>query len=187
MNIDEILKDYESKHSEYQIENFIVGMQVGDWAKYKQCLREIKNRVETLQGLKEELEIERLKSNGYFNIATSISRRKRRLKEIGRVRKKRALKALDDDIISTEREISKFFEVAKKLKEEIGDLTPEKRDLLEADSWFQKARQMAAIDMICDHGLSKPTFEMILALPEKDKNTILTELGSCKDPRKLLE
>ena len=186
MDIDEILKDYRPKHTSYQIENFIIGMQGSEWSKYKQCLRELKNRVETLQGLKEELEIKKLKSNGNFSVFAFISKKKRRLNEIRQAQQKRSLRALENDIIGTEKELLKFAEIARRLKKKIGNLNPEKRALLEADSWYQKAKQMAAIDMICSHGISKATFEIILALPVADKNKILCEIES-KDPKRLLE
>ena len=45
-----LLNDEELNHSNFQIENFIVGSQVGKWAQYKQCLREISSRFEQDRG-----------------------------------------------------------------------------------------------------------------------------------------
>ena len=47
--IKNLLKDYEGCHSDFQIDNFIIGSQGDAWAQYKQCLREINGRVEILE------------------------------------------------------------------------------------------------------------------------------------------
>jgi len=46
----EMLEDYTSRHSEYQITNFIIKLNgKTDYGQYRQCLRELVNRFKTLQ------------------------------------------------------------------------------------------------------------------------------------------
>ena len=49
IEIKKLLNDHQELHSEFQIENFIIGNQGDKWAQYKQSLREIKARYEKLE------------------------------------------------------------------------------------------------------------------------------------------
>ena len=178
--IEKLLKDHQSCHSEFQIDNFIVGNQGYDWSQYKQALREIDGRYQSLIGQKEELEIFDLKK--YWR--RSFGRRA----EIRLARRKRIRLAMVDGIAETERELNRFVELALKLKQEIGDLGNGKREMLESNSWRQKALRMAGIDLIVNGRIGQPTMELVLALPKKDRDEVLMILSpqAKPDPMKLI-
>ena len=50
-----------SKHSDFQIENFMIGKEYTKQSRIWQCIRELQNRYESLQNL--ELELEQAKNN----------------------------------------------------------------------------------------------------------------------------
>ena len=162
----ELLKDHESKHSNFQIINFIVGGCLGDWARYKQCLREIESRYKILKTNEDELAI--------YNLDKKSIKRKLKLMLLGKARReliinreKRLESERQEHIKHTKRELDEFVKIAKELKESIGELDNGKRELLEADSWYQKARQLAAVEIMVTGAPSKSTFEFILSLPKE--------------------
>ncbi len=46
-SVEDLLKDLEFGHSDFQVEHFIVGGGITDWGKYKQALREIHGRLQS--------------------------------------------------------------------------------------------------------------------------------------------
>ena len=143
IKIEKILVDHQELHSDFQIDNFIIGSQGDAWAQYKQCLREIKARVENIES-----------KNG---------------------------KAAEE----TERELSRFVFHALRLKEEIGELTEEKRYQLETKSWAAKGLKMAAIDLMASGRISNQTYDFLFALPKESMVDIIKKLSS-KKPMELL-
>jgi len=183
-NIDELLKnDLENRHSNFQISNFIIGKQGDPWAQYKQCLIEIKGRLDNLEKLKEDAEILKIKMEEkrfYFPTKNNVIKK--------RLRKRRADRQLQNilsDIIGTEREMEAFINLAKKLKEEIGELTEEKRYQLETKSWAAKGLKMAAIDILASGRISNQTYDFLFALPKESMVDIIRKLSS-KKPMELL-
>jgi hypothetical protein len=183
--IKKLLEDYVPKHSEFQIDHFIVGGQGDSWAQYKQALREIKTRHEMLIQLKEEVLLESLNGNGrrFFKF-TKLSRVKARIEAARAARKH---EALVENLKHTERELNRFVLIASKIKKHLGAIDDDKRKALEADSWYHKARRLAGLDMLTSGGhLSRPTVELILSLPQKEQDAVLTEILASKEPFKLL-
>ena len=181
IDIEILLKDFETKHSEYQIDNFIIGNQGGIWSQYKQALREIHSRYNSLISQKEELELFDLKKPWRWPFG--------RRAEIKKARRKRSRLAMADGISETARELNRFVKLAMALKKALGDLGNGKREILEADSWRQKALRMAGIDILVNHRIGQSTMELILALPEKDRTGVLLILSpdSKPDPFKLID
>jgi len=178
-----LLEDYQELHSEFQIENFIVGNQGDRWAQYKQCLREIKARNETIISDTIQLKIiESSRKHKMFSWLKKIGRHKIEIKGAIGVDKFTALK---NTIKERERELECFFKIAKKLKEEIGEITEEKRYQLESESWKNKGIKLAAIDFLCSGRLSPQTAEFILSLPKDSQVEIFTKISENK-PFKLL-
>jgi hypothetical protein len=183
--IDHLLIDFEAKHSDFQITNFIVGGQGSEWFQYGQCLREIKGRRESLENAQDSLLLLRADKKSL--------RRKIKLLFMGRERRKIFLKnelrrsvALSEDIREVERELKRFVEIAVKLKKKIGDIDERKRKELDAAAWIDKARQMAAIEILTMGRPSKQTFEFILSLPKKQRAAIIAEIKHGK-PEKVLK
>ena len=179
--IELLLQDHVPGPSAFQVENFIVNASGSDcWSQYKQALREIQGRYETLINQKEGLELLDLKPGWRWPFG-----RRAQIKEN---RRKRKRQSLIDNIAETERELNRFVELAVKLKEQIGDLENGKREMLEANSWRQKALKMAGVDLLVNGRIGQPTMELILSLPEKDRSGVLTILSpqAKPDPMKLV-
>ena len=178
-NIEILLSDFRALHSEYQIENFIIGGQGDAWAKYKQCLREIANRHESLLNQKESLEHFDLKRcwYGFGKVA--------RIKKSARSRLR---KTMINGIAEIERELERFISLAIELKNQLGEIDERKRAELEAGSWRFKALRMAGIDLLVNGRIGHPTMDLILMLPEKDRGGVLKILSpdARPDPFKLL-
>ena len=69
------------------------------------------------------------------------------------------------------------MQLATGLKKHFGNIDADKRKALEAHSWFNKARQMAAMDMFLNAGqISERSMELILALPVKTRAQVMVEL-----------
>ncbi len=176
MSIDELLKDYQGRHSTFQIDNFIIGKQGDRWSRYKQALREISNRYQSLMDLKEDLEL--------FDMARcwrwrSLFGKRARIWKKRRIRSRAAMV---ENISETERELKRFVWLATKLKRDIGNLDKEKRAVLEADSWRQKSLRMAGIDLLVNGRIGQPTMELILALPVREQTEVLGVLAPDAKP-----
>ena len=183
--IDELLKDFELYHSDFQIDNFIIGGQGTDWFQYKQCLREIKSRVESLDSATEQMAL--------FEIGRKSIRGKIKLFFMGSIRRKiflnsetRQAAAMAQNIRDTRRELDRFVGLAKKLRARIGEIDSDRRQALESEGWYQKALHMAAVEIYTAGGPSKQTVEFILSLPMEYRKSILTNLKSVK-PERILE
>lgn len=175
-DINELLLDHEKYHSRFQIENFIVGGQGNAWAQYKQCLREIKSRDESLDRLKDDrelilIDIEYLKRKKHF-----ISKIKKRKKAIRLKSKIRQLKDIDEKITHTARELNHFIIIAKRIKKTSwGDklITGDLRKSLEAQMWKERCQQMVLIDIMTFGHISHQTMEMIFKMPISDRKELL--------------
>jgi hypothetical protein len=184
IKIQDLLRDYQKYHSEFQIENFIIKGQGDEWAQYKQCLREIKSRYESIKEERAKVEsagIEPKQKRFYWpSKANKLN--------IKLAKKSQALqlKELRNTINDKQRELNCFVEIATKLKDKLGEITDERRQQLELESWTAKGRRMAAIDRILTGGISHQTFEFILSLPLKSQNSILDKILPNDPERRLL-
>ena len=108
--IKELLEDHQELHSEFQIDNFIIGNQGDRWAQYKQCLREIKSRWESIES--DKMQADRLaqpqKPFKLFWPSKANLEKRRIAKSAGR----KKLKSLYDTIKDREREPKRFLEHA---------------------------------------------------------------------------
>jgi len=177
------LLDYEKNHSIFQIDNFIIGKQGDLWAQYKQCLREMRGRIDNLEVLNGELELIKIEIASFklcWPSKTAI--KKKRMKKVW---KKRKLEVIAANIIDTEREAVRFAEIAEKLKGELGEITPERRYQLETESWKNKGIKMAAIDILATGRISNQTYDFIFSLPKESQLELFSKL-SAKQPMALL-
>ena len=175
LKIKRLLEDYQKFHSDFQIENFIVKSQGDDWAQYKQCLREIKARLESISDDKTALGVllVDLRKRRFFlptksNREKNKNRKKLKFKQIERLKKV---------ISERERELKKFVEIATRLKEKIGSINEAKRQRLETKSWMDKARRMFLIDKITYGAPRQQTIEFILNLPTSSQDELFEKLG----------
>lgn len=182
LQAENLLRDFESAHSEFQIDNFIIGSAGDPWAQYKQCLREIHARRESVINLQEQIELHEMNS---VRVRWLFIRKKKAEIEKRQWRRKR--KALVKRLSESKRELARFVDLALELKKSIGEIGPDEKRRLEEQSWLYKARRMAGIDVIVNGRIGKQTLEMILALPDAQRREILAELGGGQsNPYKLL-
>ena len=184
IEIKKLLNDHQELHSEFQIENFIIGSQGDKWAQYKQCLREIKARHEKLESDKMQAEILKMEPKAkrlFWPSKMNFAKRK-----IERISRQKQLKSIRDTIEERQRELDCFLKLAKSLKDHIGNVNKERRQQLELESWTAKGRRMAAIDRILTGGISHQTFEFILSLPIESQNSILDKILPNDPERRLL-
>lgn len=179
-----LMADHQELHSEFQIKNFIIGNQGDEWAQYKQCLREIKARYESIESDKMQVEILKMKPKPCRLFWPSkINVAKRRMAKIS---EQKQLQSIRDTIKERERELDCFLKQAARLKKHIGDINRERRQQLELESWTAKGRRMAAIDRILTGGITHQTFEFILSLPIGSQNSILDKILPEDPERRLL-
>ena len=164
---DNLLSDYRSEHSEFQMAHFIVGGQGDQWAQYRQVLRElagrhaeIKKQIQAIDTLRQKIDHERHRWFGRGKI-----------------------KSLEENLTIARnafkpkaREYFFFYKIARDLKRQIGEVPPQRRRKLDAEMWVEKARRMAAVDFLSIGGLQRSTVEFIVSFPRDMRRQILCDL-----------
>lgn len=139
-NVYKEIKDDFHGHSEFQIENFIIGSQPTDYGKYKQCVLELRTRI-----------------NSYNNIEDKIKNLKKENENS---------KQIDDYLISLEdikREIyiiNKFFQ---ELKEKIKDKDIKK---LEIEYWDHKFQKEIMSHLMVGSPIPVGLLQNVMSLPD---------------------
>jgi hypothetical protein len=169
LEIETLLKDYERSHSRFQIEHFIIGSTGDTWHQYKHALREIENRYRYLNELKDKKDIAGVPAKIKRWFFLRFSEKTSNIKN-GDNREN------DDTILDIERELNEFVKIAKKIKKDIGEITDERRQQLEFESWKNKGLKMAAIDILSSGNISNQTYDFIFSLPKKAQLEIFHKL-----------
>lgn len=176
MNLKELLNDHQMFHSTFQQDNFITGKGGTLYGAYKQCLRELTSRTQTIQssalGIKRlDIDIEEL----ILKVSNGTGFEKQRA-EIDLVEKRMALESTLLSLSDTEREFLRFYQQAVYLKSKVGKLTPRDRAKHEAEMWEFKAKEMVVVDFITLGRVKANTYEMLRSLPKPIRLRILTEM-----------
>lgn len=165
-----LLKDYRPEHSEFQMEHFIVGSDGHPWPRYKQALRELSARH---RGVIES----------GIELSAMLAELKRERAKCFLLRSSKKIAALESNIESAKekrrpkvREYVTFYSIALGLKRKIGEVNAARRRELEAESWAEKARKMAAIDLLSIGGLQRNTVEFIVSMPRDVRRRIIEDL-----------
>lgn len=180
--IENLLKDRENRHSDFQIETFIIKAKVDTWAQYKQCLREISARYESITK-KENMEkaiSAGIKKDMRFKLWRFL-----RSKLFAWNGSMLGIRLPDGNIDDLKAELDCLVKIAKKLKADLGEITPEKRYKLESESWKAKGLKMAAVDILATGRISNQTYDFILSLPRRSQIEIFEKLSS-SPPMRLL-
>jgi hypothetical protein len=178
-SLKDLLDDHQTGHSEFQ-DDYMITIRAGGnlYGQYKQALRELYKRVRGHREASCDLEITQLTIDEYkdqqYNGANKFEKRRA---AIERRRAEMQLEEGERVIKDNKRELIRFYQQACQLKEEIGELTPEKRKTLDYDMWMEQFKGHMAVDLFC-HGTLRPnTFEAITALPLEMKMNLLAWLG----------
>lgn len=178
MNLKILLDDHQTGMSKFQ-DDYLVTLRAGGtlYGQYKQALRELYKRFRGLRELTckherllidiEELE-EKLESEEGFDLKRSRVNYKEKV-----MLTEESTRAIND----TEREFKRFYQQASYLKEEIGDLTDEKRHKLDMEMWEFKIKEMAAIDIVSAGRIRNVTYEFLSSAPKSMKRRIALELS----------
>lgn len=186
MSLKILLDDHQTGMSQFQ-DDYLVTMRAGGtlYGQYKQALRELYKRFRGLRELTSsnarlQVDIEELE----LNIKDSDNSFYTRRNKIDLNEKIMLMEESERAIKDTKREFKRFYQQASYLKNEIGELTDEKRHKLDAEMWEFKVKEMAVIDWISNGRLRNVTFEFLHSCPKDMKLRIAKEM---KDQDKLLE
>jgi len=174
-----LLYDNESRHSDFQIENFIIKKQGDKWAQYKQCLREIASRDSSIRDseARNKALVSATKKSVRFKLWRLLNRKKNGSGP--------EIRLPDGNLDDLKAELDCFLKIAEKLKGELGEITEERRYKLETESWKNKGVKMAAIDILATGRVSNQTYDFIFSLPKKSQLEVFLKL-STKQPMALL-
>lgn len=191
-NLWKLLRDHQTGMSKFQ-DDYLVTTRAGGtlYGQYKQSLREVYKR---FRGLRqqianhkrleielEELQFEISELEGSVSLKDDFTRRK---KVVDLQEKTMLMEESNRAISDTKREFINFYRQAMYLKDEVGELTDERRDQLDTEMWLFKIKEMATIDYVTSGKLRNSTFEFLHALPDKLKIKVLPEI---KNPEKLID
>jgi hypothetical protein len=181
----DLLNDHQIGMSEFQDDYFVTTRAGGTmYGQYKQSLRELYKRFRGLRELtcdNEKLQVEIDEQKYLSETETDF---KKRYAEIEYKRKSMQMEESERAIKDTKREFKRFYQQAVFLKNQIGELTDEKRKKLDQDMWLFKIKEMACVDWISKGRLGNSTFEFINSCPQDMKKKILS---SIQDQKTLLE
>jgi len=132
--LEELLSDHQPFHSNFQIDHFIIRKSAPTaFGQYVQVLRELDARVEELKSAYVRIEKQKIECS---SLESAIPRSKSR--EIHALDILEANRKLDhEETMQTDRfrEFARLYSIAVQLKEEVGELTQERRDKLDAENW----------------------------------------------------
>lgn len=178
-----LLTDHQHYHSDFQMDHLITIRAGGGtpYGQYKQALRELFKRYRGLKELYSERElllvdIEELESDDSDGF-------EHRRNQIRLAKKRMELEDLARNIRDTEREFKRFYAQATGLKQQIGELTEERRAKLDREMWRHKIKAMAAVDFLTTGRLGVNTIEFLHSAPKEMRSSLLSEI---KDHRSLI-
>jgi len=185
MDLKELLNDHQTGMSQFQ-DDYLVTTRAGGtlYGQYKQSLRELYKRFRGLRELtsnnaKLQIDIEELELE--LKSATGFPKKR---KEVDYKEKIMLMEESERVIKDTRREFNRFYQQAAYLKEQIGELTDEKRHRLDMEMWEFRIKEMAVIDWVTIGRLRNNTFEFLHACP-KDMKIRLSHM--LKEQDKLVE
>ncbi len=175
----ELLNDHQTGHSEFQ-DDYMITIRAGGnpYGQYKQALRELYRRVRGHREATCDMEIAHLTIDEHEHQIQNGANEFEKRRAV--IEKKRAIMQLEEGervIKDNKRELIRFYQQACQLKEEIGDLTPEKRKQLDYDMWMENLKGQMSVDLFCTGTLRPNTFEMVTALPLEMKMSLLSWMG----------
>lgn len=184
--IKRILKDDQGeRHSDFKIKYFMIGNKVDDWEKYKQCLLEMNGRYGELKANRVRLRAAAIYKNSF---RYKIKKFYEQLMGRGELFKL-SFEAQEEKTKSRNKfltdELSVMLKIAVKLKENFGNITPEKRDRLEFESAILKAQKLAFLDLFTVGKIQRTTIDFINALPVSTQHDILSHVMKAVDGKQL--
>jgi len=170
MDLKTLLDDHQTGMSQFQ-DDYLVTTRAGGtlYGQYKQALRELYKRFRGLRELtcnNERLQIDIEELSEKVNTTDGFEKRRA---EVDYKEKVLLMEESQRAIKDTEREFKRFYQQASYLKEQIGELTDEKRHQLDTEMWVFKIKEMAVVDWVSNGRLRNNTFEFLHSLPKELK------------------
>ena len=172
-----ILKDHYLYHEEFQ-HDFLITVRAGGtvYGQYKQALRELYARVNSLKTFITDLDIAKvdiaeLEYNLNNNLCSDQFDEQRTVLNL-RLQKSK-LEEGERNIAETIREAQRFYEQCIYLKAEVGELTHETRKEYEEEMWKYTVMKLANTDYITKGRIGNNALEMALAMPPRMREEVL--------------
>jgi len=168
---EDFFEDLNLSHSVFQIENFILGSEMGltPWGKYKQCLREIHRRVRSLKDInyqiaKKEIEIKRLEMQ---ETKDALEEEENKL-DIDY--QKDNLKLLYDQKSDIKREGDVFLKQHDIVKKELKKLREEgkSKEDLEKEYWITKLKRDLENSIMCTGTANQGLLQSIRGIADQE-------------------
>lgn len=182
-DLTEMLGDLEGTHSTYQVRNFIVGrIGLTPYGMYKQCLMELQARIGSIRTAAFKIKEVHIKRDALTVKKEDLLGKIHDIKQQGPVRRdfNLQLKVIDSNIEAfhtsmqgTFREFLYFWRLAKHLKNQLGEITPENRVALERESWIRQAQVQASSDLVIHGRISEKGWNLLFALPPVDREQVI--------------
>jgi len=179
-SIEDLEKDYQIYHSNFQIKNFISTKDSYNlWACYKQCLRELMKRVSIYR---ETLCNDKILSIKIKKIERKIENETDDLEldllKVELVRNSLKVKDSKKNLKEVERELTQFWKHSQifktRLENEYGELTDEIKEELEQGMWEDKYKMQLAIDMRM-YGEPRESLNLLSNFSIKQQQKLLLE------------
>ncbi len=188
------------RHTDFQIEHFIIGKEASFYGRVWQCLRELQQRYETLQAIErdlldmndnielEELELQKKKikiKNNVLPANTDFSEIKARKNEIMLQKQARKIEYMQKDLEKTNHRKSDVLSECKKFIEVFNNLINEKSfvDINEPQAqlefWNAKFGSELNLHAMLNHPMNAELVKSVLALP--NESTIKGQLINAFD------
>jgi hypothetical protein len=174
-----LLADHQLFHSDLQMDCFITASNGGThYGQYKQALRELYSRYDSLKGLYAERELAGIDIDEFSqppNAADTEFDERRRKVKLTQARMK--LDSLARSIADSEREFRRFYAQCVALKKIVGELTPERRNELDREFWLHRLKSLAAIDVLSHGRVGPNVLTLAHSLPAAMRQDLWSEIG----------
>jgi len=176
MTIMELLKDHQTGQDDIQLQCFVLGGRT-TWGTYKQALRELYKRVRGLREAQTSLDLLRLEIGDKQDVISgkakpkSLSDVERSMVEIRQLYGR--LEESERAIVDLKREAAIFYREARKLKDEIGEVTPERRTELDLEEWKHWNVKRAMIGKLTMGRIPEVVLKNLYSLPNEERMEIL--------------
>ena len=182
--LNELLADHEMYHSRLQQDYFITARDYSTpYGCYKQSLREVHSRVASLKATYfeiEKLKIDIMETESLLSTPQQSNFRTMRL-ELDLKQKNSKLHDCLEQFNGQAQEFMRFYQQADYLKQQIGELSPERKDQLDREMWEARIKEIAAYDYITTGKLSKTVLELSFCLPANMKVPLMKSLQNADE------
>lgn len=182
----ELMKDHRMYHTEFQRRHFITELSgVTTYGKYIQAVKELHGRYTTIKNNQYELKLIDIDIDE-LNYKLKNTNDEFKIRRLELKLEKKLSNREDALYVLTElsKEFESFLSQAIVLKEKLGELTPEKKEVLDAEFWEIKLKRDIAINHISGRGIDKNIIEIILSLPKDIRKDLIM---CANDPTKAIE